>query len=274
MSDDGGTSRGEAENPKKCENSSGQTTTQTEFFSSSKLDKGSFNRHCAIAMADNSMGSLSMQGGPINCLGKVPPKRSVFPEYWRQTNRIRSESLRQRPSSPLTLSTHSRESFDRTMVIDTCTIRSIPKKITLPIALTTPPRNGSIQHKVPFLDSPSRITDPRMDSKILQVPRRCILPQRRIYTIPSIESEPEQSKSPRRLKTHDDRMVVYTPCSSPARSCMRESRFSGSPSPRRCSSFESEGSAVRFDLKKVDVVTFEKPQETYSRQGWSDQFTL
>lgn len=212
------------------------------------------------------MGPPSMQGGSINCLGKMPPKRSIFPEYWRQTNRIRLD-LCKRPASPLTLSTHSRETADRTMVVDTGPSGSIPKKITLPIAITTPPRNGSIQPKS-SLDSPPPFTIP-------EVPRRCILPQRRIYTTSSIPSELEQAKSlsPLGMPPSSGRLE-YRSCSSPSRSCIRESRFSGWATRARSSSVESEGSTVRFDMKKLDVVHFDKPQETYADRGWADQFTV
>src|SRR5210317_1456643 len=83
--------------------------------------RGASQTGWGVAMEENFMVSLSIQGGAVDSLGKRPPKRSIFPEYWKQTNKIRSESLRKRPSSPLTLSTHSRESLDRTIVVESCT---------------------------------------------------------------------------------------------------------------------------------------------------------
>jgi hypothetical protein len=205
--------------------------------------------------------TLSTHHAPLNGLGKSPPKRSIFPEYWKQT-RLQQEAMAKPPVSPLTPSPPSEDDASERIYQS-----PLPE---LPVCDT-------FGDHFSFLECRSSSIKKHHNDRIL--PRRNIMPNlaSQFLSSPSLPTPRDESfgpKMPRRRIVSGSKLEEHALSTSPSLgSCLRETRFSGCSSRRRSlSSVESESSMVRFDMEQVNVIHFQKPQETYSEGGWAELF--
>jgi hypothetical protein len=204
--------------------------------------------------------TLSTNHAPVNGLGKSPTKRSIFPEYWKQS-RIQQEAMAKPPVSPLTPSPPPQDDASERMYQSP--LPELPVYDTsgdhLPFVESRPP---SIKKHNDYTIPPRRIIILNLEHQFLSSP-----------SLPTLRDESFGPETPPRRIVSGSKLRAHSLPPSPSLgSCLRETRFSGSSSPRRRLSVESELSVVRFDMEKVNVIHFEKPQETYSEGGWAEHF--
>jgi hypothetical protein len=218
-----------------------------------------------VIMTENIMiFTLSTHHAPLNGLGKSPPKRSIFPEYWKQT-RLQQEAMAKPPVSPLTPSPPPQDDASK-------------KMYQSPLPLPELPVCATFGDHLPFVEYRSSDIKKHMSNDYRILPRRIIMPNLayQFLSSPSLSTPRDESfepKTPPRRIASGSKLEEHAFSTSPSfGSCLRETRFSGCSSRRRSLSVESESSTVRFDMEKVNVIHFEKPQETYSEGGWAEHF--